>query len=346
MSAEEKKQPRTPTKFASSILLRRALMLADEHGVGARQILEPVGLLKEAVFQDGVLIESDRVTDAIERAAQLTGLTDFGLRLARRIEFKTYGAMGLAIEHAQSVVEAVTEVGRFAHVLNQALSITCPRLGSGYAFSVMIKHAGQFEPKQHTEILLMTGLKICRHLIRPDWIPQRVTLAHDPVSPLSVYRAAFATDVEFNQPQSMIFGSPEEFEAPALTENSHMRLLAKGILEQLDHAITNDLPFQCEALLRGMLPQGYTTIGDLAASLGCTERTLQRRLGEHGKSFTQILTAARVAMIQDRMKQGNVTHAEMAPMLGFSEPSSAIRFLKEHCSELVSNVTTQKAKAG
>jgi len=79
---------------------------------------------------------------------------------------------------------------------------------------------------------------------------------------------------------------------------------------------------------------GRSSIGDLAKALGMTERTLQRRLGEQGSSFRQVLMTARRAIVRRNAEKGRSEALDLCVPLGFSEASAVNRFLREHCNDV------------
>ena len=71
---------------------------------------------------------------------------------------------------------------------------------------------------------------------------------------------------------------------------------------------------------------GRRSLAQLASELKISERTLQRRLGEAGVTFRQIVDEVRVEMLAQHVvpQKGRVT----ASALGFSDPSSVRRLRK------------------
>lgn len=57
-------------------------------------------------------------------------------------------------------------------------------------------------------------------------------------------------------------------------------------------------------------------------------RTLQRRLGEHGVVFNDLLDTMRFAVARSYLAQGDIAGTEVAYLLGFAEQSSFNRAFK------------------
>ena len=70
------------------------------------------------------------------------------------------------------------------------------------------------------------------------------------------------------------------------------------------------------------LSSGRVTIKKVAADLGSSERTLSRRLAEHGISFDQLIDDIRKDVAMRYLDEGKVKLQELAFLLGFSSHAS------------------------
>jgi AraC-like DNA-binding protein len=70
-------------------------------------------------------------------------------------------------------------------------------------------------------------------------------------------------------------------------------------------------------------------LASIAAGLGLSPRTLQRKLQEAGASFQQVLDAARHALAQDYLRQRGLSLADIAFLLGYQEQSAFTHAFRE-----------------
>lgn len=83
-----------------------------------------------------------------------------------------------------------------------------------------------------------------------------------------------------------------------------------------------------EAAITAGLSDGRVSIGRVAAKLGLSERTLQRRLGHSERRYTDMLDALRQAQAEQLLRDPRLSLVEIALSLGYSEHSAFTRAFK------------------
>ena len=94
-------------------------------------------------------------------------------------------------------------------------------------------------------------------------------------------------------------------------------------LEPVSVSVFEDL----HRMIRASLPEGVPELPELAARLGLSARTLQRRLAEHGTTLRKETDAARHELALVHLA-AELSIAEVSYLLGFSEPSAFHRAFK------------------
>jgi AraC-like DNA-binding protein len=79
-----------------------------------------------------------------------------------------------------------------------------------------------------------------------------------------------------------------------------------------------------------MLPSQACSADQVAKHLGIDRRTMHRRLGVHGQTFSGIIEAVRAEMVVRYMDDPNRPLAAIAEMLGFSALSAFSRWFRSH----------------
>jgi len=157
--------------------------------------------------------------------------------------------------------------------------------------------------------------------------PLRVDFEHDTPADLAVHRELFPCPVHFNQADNRLYfsrdllntpvrtGDPRMFQAlqPFLEEQQKIRGAATDLLSRLAHHIASSLG------------SGGASLGQVAASLSMSPRTLQRRLAEHRVEFSDLVEGVRRSLAETYVAQTEYSFTEVALLVGYSETSSFSR---------------------
>ena len=82
------------------------------------------------------------------------------------------------------------------------------------------------------------------------------------------------------------------------------------------------LASKVRATLVELLPAGAGTTQGVARHLGISTRTLQRRLGDEGVTFQQVLADVREGLARHYLTQSSLSLTEIAFLLGYDDPNS------------------------
>lgn len=83
-----------------------------------------------------------------------------------------------------------------------------------------------------------------------------------------------------------------------------------------------------QTVLLESLPGGEAEVQPIARRLGMSPRTLQRRLGEEGATFREVVQATRERLARHYLRNTSLPYAEIGFLLGFDEASSFFRAFK------------------
>ena len=83
------------------------------------------------------------------------------------------------------------------------------------------------------------------------------------------------------------------------------------------------------SLLASQLGERLPDKSVIAAQLGISERTMQRRLQEEGTSYQEILDNTRHYLARELLRTTRVSLADVALQLGYAEPSTFFRAFRK-----------------
>lgn len=257
--------------------------------------------------------------------ARLGGSMTVGARLARHADLTAFGILGAAMSRTGSAMAAYDHLGRFARLLHQGLVVTVERsplrVAIGYAIA---RRAGE-RPGPGDDAAAVWALanmalvpeRVCGVALRPAETsfacaaPADADTLGDLFGAVRFDAAAHRVVFERRRLEAVTGGTAD----PLLV---YLDALARQDLAALPAA--DDVAARVTALLDGRLAGTPPDVGAVAAQLGLSRRTLQRRLTEMGTSFEALLDAVRVAAAR-RMLAAGRPMGEIAYLLGYAEPA-------------------------
>ena len=139
-----------------------------------------------------------------------------------------------------------------------------------------------------------------------------------------------ADEVLFDQETTGIAFPPQLLALPVVNHDPDLKKLLEAqaqsmlaILPQQDSLIEQLRPALLKALQRGQVTSAF-----VARELHLSERTLFRRLQSYGLSFKQLVLQTRIELAKQQLQAGQLTLAEIALLLGYSEQSAFNRAFK------------------
>lgn len=310
----------TPTTWGRTL----AATLAGARALG----LDPAALQRALGVDDALLRDPDgRVPlpvlyTLVERVIDETGDHHAHLRLAQHLDVEAFDALGLLVA-------------------------TSPTLGA--ALERLLEYQRVFAEGERYELLSLHGTL---HLRYTPWGPPRpahaamaelfardlaVNVAGVTGAPIAgvrvrLRRSAPDDPVRF----AALLGAPAELDAPldeVLFPEAALALpipradaaLARFFERYLDARLAR-LPAsswaaRAERAVETLLPGGAPTLAAVARQLHASPRTVQRRLRDEGTGLAELVESVRRARAL-ALVEGGVAIAEVAWMLGYSEPSA------------------------
>jgi AraC-like DNA-binding protein len=161
----------------------------------------------------------------------------------------------------------------------------------------------------------VAALALARSLTGRGIVPRRAWLANlEPADTQAIRAALGCTDIIFGAGDSGLV-----FDADALAAS------VPTPLPELPVSAPLDLVAALRERLKPTLRAGVTPVGPMARALALSTRTLQRRLGELGTSYGDVLDDLRRDLARIRLEQRDLSVAAAARQLGYSDSRAFIR---------------------
>jgi AraC-like DNA-binding protein len=314
----------TSSSWALSIV--QALEL---DGVDCRALFAELGLDYAALSDADARFAQDGMTRLWQRAVDMTGNTAIGLNLAKVMRPGAMHVVGYALMSSSTLKEGFLRLVRYQRIIAEGADLRFFPTEQGYRLTLSI-HGDQLPPaRQSAEGSLASTLAFCRWLTGKPLVPVEVSLQGPPPANIEPYRAIFQAPLRFNAECDGLLMRHADMDIPLPTANAELAQLHDRVAgEYLARFSDSRVTHQARQVLCRLLPQGEPRREAVAQMLHLSERTLQRRLGEEGASFQQLLDDTRRTLAEQYLAQPDLALLEIAYLLGFADPSNFFRAFK------------------
>jgi len=316
-------------QLAVSAGLTRAILAA----LDLEHTREGDALLREAGIEPALLQAPDRRIP-FPRQQALWGLAvahsrrqPFSLHFARCIQPTSFGLPAYMAMNCHTLGESFDAIVRYQDLAGEGGEFSRLQEGGRTVLSYTPVDPGQAVTAQRVEAMLAATVSVGRWLVGADYRPQRVEFRHARPSSTADYEEFFGCPVRFDAPRNAL--SFSRAVAALKVPNASPELL-QLLRERGDRLLQarrtgGRIADRVAGLLATQLSNSVPHKSRIAAQLGMSERTLQRRLREEGTSYQAILEETRHELARELLRDTDVALAQVAAQLGFSEPSTFFR---------------------
>lgn len=302
----------------------------DHQGGSITRVMNDVDVPLAILDNPDTLVPLKEQFRVLERAARDIGDPHFGARLGRNVRIANLSAFGKWVSEAAGVRDAIGRSNRGLNLyLQTGTNLKLVETGSVARWSIEFLDPGS-DGKYQNELLGLSYLiDVVRCFTGPHWTPDAVYTTCARNRQDGVLEQIFRSNVRSGQAvPTIVFASA---------------LLDLGRVPS--HCVSLDSPPEAEAHPSPVpeahgdyqaiaavtflaLLDGYPRIDWVAAKLGLTRRSLQRRLARHGTSFSDLVSR----LLRERAEgllatsPGSVTSIAMS--LGYADAAHFSRAFK------------------
>lgn len=316
-----------------AVVVGRAL---EYYQLDGAVLLERVGIDLQQANHIDTRYSLQRIDRLWRLARNLTQDEAFGLTVARFMRPTSWHALGFSIWASDTLMECF---GRLAQNLRMFADYADMRiLTKGDTVEIELILKPNIEPTmiapEACDAFIGTCVLTARHIYRPDFAPKSIWLSRPQPQNPTPWTRLFKCPVYFNSAYDRIVFNTSAMFQPLLTASPELAaqndLLIASYLARMDQT---DLLARIEALLVQHEPIGVLTLTRLAELLNLSQRTLQRRLHEKGKTYQQLLDEVRQKQALHWLRLNYLSMGEISYRLGFTQMGNFSRAFKRWYGE-------------
>lgn len=308
----------TLARFVQFVLDR-----AVEAGVGRHRALAAAGLDDRHLQDPDARISVLRTRALWRFLLRAIPDDDLGLRWGGALRARDAGIVGYAMIHSPDLGAALERLARYAKILETSAPPTFSRSTDEGIYAYLVDPREAVSQGRQLDFELAALMAVVREITTSDLRPRRVELAHRPPD-LGRHRAYFGAPVEAGCARAAVVFPTSQLAIPVHGADDQLgRYLddhAEQILRQL--APKGSLLERVERAMWATLKEGDLSVEAVARSLDLSVRSLQRQLHASGTSFSRLRDELRREMAVELIGDRTLAVAEVAYLLGYSEPAT------------------------
>jgi AraC-like DNA-binding protein len=310
--------------MAQGGLSRLAIARLKSTGVPVAPLLRRVGLTPEQIADPEVRLSVRSQIALLDEAAIALKDDCLGFTLARDFDLREIGLLYYVMASSQTLGEALKRVARYSKVTNEALVFGYQE-GNRLVLSLTYSGVPRHSDRHQIELCMFAVLRICRVLTGLNLVPQQFSISHYRSESISDMTRFVGTKVEFGADTDEFVLNADARELPFTHSDPYLNKL---LLKDCEAALAerkgdvSELRTRVENAISSLLPHGRVLVGDVARSLGMSERTLTRKLSDEGLNFAKILQQLRRDLAVRYLRDRKLHVSKIAWLLGFNEVSA------------------------
>jgi AraC-like DNA-binding protein len=247
----------------------------------------------------------------------------FGIKVASHIKPTTFHALSYGLSASSTLKEAFERVQRYCHVASDAIEYEFWRSGSEYHFVI---EPADGVADESVDALVAAHLRMCRSLIGHDYSPLRIEFRRARPARIEDFERLLRAPLLFGTAQTRLVFDCEDIERPLDGGNPELARYNDAIaLQYLSQIERDNIQGRVREVLTQRLAHGEPSQEDVAELLNMSARTLQRKLGDGGTTYKEILDETRRVLALAYLSAPRHSVSHVSYMLGFSASSSFTR---------------------
>jgi len=297
--------------------------LLSDSGVDPQALFAEFGIDESSLRDPAKRLPFTTVAALWARVGEVLDEPCLGLRSADFLFASHLGALGHAWLASSNLCDALLRAERYGRMLSDHRELTLEP-GPHY-LRVLISHDSlDVAAVQRADSVLAALQVMCRWRAGEQFCAARVQLRHAPLPACAQrYRQLFGCEVEFDAAQDSLWIDNEVAQRALPGGDPQLARINEDYLCSLVAGLDrSDLLARAKTQILAQLPSGRVHMAQVATALHLSSRTLQRRLGALGTSFSGVMDDVRREMTLELLQDPRRSLTDIAFSTGFSSLSS------------------------
>lgn len=256
--------------------------------------------------------------------AEASGDPDFGLHFAERLTVGAFDVVGHLVARCPTLGEGLERVVAYSRILHDAGRVELEREGDHVIVYPGCRGLPVECPRHVAEFSATSVVVLGRMLTGHSLVPVAVRFKHAAPPRRREHARILGVAPSFDEPETAVVLDARvltlPIRAPQPDVLDYLDAYARDVLAKLP--ADDDLLHRVEHIVATTLGRGLPEMEQVAAQLGTSARTLQRRLSERETTFQALVDGVRRTYAERYLADGRLALGEIAFLVGFSDASN------------------------
>ncbi len=296
-------------------------------------LLEGSHINPDQLLRSDCRIELPTFSALVKRAVELTGEPGLGYHLGLQMKVSYHGLIGQAAMVAQTIGEAVDILRQFYQLQSSILSLSLEREGDRVTL-VFEENDPKYPLGRVGAQFLMLGFATMGESLTGQPMTGEGYVRFSRPDYFDRYQHLLPGKVRFNQSFNGLVFPAELMERPlVMADPIAARLAREQCKQELNRLMAEPSMAQLVRDLAFDEVQGFASLEDVAAKLHQSPRTLQRRLGDEGVTYRELVEQIRRDKALRLILAGSHNVGQVADLLGYGDVTNFSRAFRRWTGE-------------
>lgn len=307
-------------------------------GIDPNDVLADLGMHPDTLADDDLLMDPTELVTLLERCADVAQLSHFPLEVAATQDSTFLGTLGLLLQTAETIGEALNELSAYHHIHAQTSSwvLTTIEDEAVLEFHLEVPHMSARQRRLGVELALGQCCRGISNLSEAGIYPAHVNVHFSRGKSASHYERFFRSPVEWEAASDSLVYPLSVLDRRLARSNARFHEAIRSQLTRSDGiAESVVLVREVRTIIRSLLPTGQCNADRVSRCLGFDKRTLQRHLRrDAGTTYWALLDKVRFESVEHYLENSEFSLKQVSEVAGYSDPSNfASAFRKRYgCS--------------
>jgi AraC-like DNA-binding protein len=314
-----------------SVLANLAILIAraiDHSGFNGRRVLNKAGIDYDFASDPDARLPMQQYYRLWNLAVEESGDPCFGIVVAQNLQPADFHGLGLGMLASETLAAGIHRIARFARCLSLDAKVTLTEMDDRF---ILTGDPRLLKGREPTMWAFGAGcfVQMCRLTMAEKISPMLVTLPCEEPPCADRLLDYFDCEVRFQEPEVTVVFDRDLLNTRLATHNPRLaRANEQVVINYLAEFDRDDVITRARTSIIDALPSGRPSEQSIAETLNMSDRNFRRKLAERDTSFREILDSTRSDLSRQYLEEGERSIAEIAFLLGYSEPTNFARWFR------------------